>query len=375
MSALPLPTVPAPSVPLPRHLDAATAQPRLGYCCKWLSPEGDAKAERAMNATSTTIAALGRMERGAAFDKVLAIVAHNVESIGRQIEEVAARPPLERLLRLVSGVFPAYTHPVGSWMYAEPAMRELVEPGLARVGALARERGVRLSMHPGPFCVLATLSEGALANAIGDFEYHVDVMRMMGMTGGWHPYGTHLNIHAGARAPGLDGVRAGLARLSEEGRGLVTLENDETSYGLDALLPLAGEVAIVLDLHHHWCASGGEYVQPDDPRIARVEESWRGTRPVCHTSQPREGYFEEPRPASLPDHATLVAAGLKGRDLQAHSDMMWNEAINDLVGAHLSWADFEVEAKSKNLASEALARHVEARGLPAAASRPQVAAA
>jgi hypothetical protein len=40
---------------------------------------------------------------------------------------------------------------------------------------------------------------------------------------------------------------------------------------------------------------------------------------------------------------------------------MWNLGVNDLVADHLAWADFEVEAKLKNLASEALARHVEAR--------------
>jgi hypothetical protein len=40
---------------------------------------------------------------------------------------------------------------------------------------------------------------------------------------------------------------------------------------------------------------------------------------------------------------------------------MWNEAVNDLVAAHLAWSDFEVEAKLKNLASEALARHVARR--------------
>jgi hypothetical protein len=37
---------------------------------------------------------------------------------------------------------------------------------------------------------------------------------------------------------------------------------------------------------------------------------------------------------------------------------MWNSGINDLVASHLSWSDFEVEAKFKNRASEGLAQHV-----------------
>jgi UV DNA damage endonuclease len=42
---------------------------------------------------------------------------------------------------------------------------------------------------------------------------------------------------------------------------------------------------------------------------------------------------------------------------------MWNEAINDLVMRHLSWSDFEIEAKLKNIATEGLAHHVERQNL------------
>ena len=53
------------------------------------------------------------------------------------------------------------------------------------------------------------------------------------------------------------------------------------------------------------------------------------------------------------------------RSLRAHSDLMWNEAVNDLVLRHLSWSDFEIEAKLKNIATEGLVRHVEKRLAPA----------
>ena len=64
-----------------------------------------------------------------------------------------------------------------------------------------------------------------------------------------------------------------------------------------------------------------------------------------------------------PAFKALVAAGIKPRDLRAHSDLMRNTAINDLVAGHLAWSDFEVEAKLKNMASEGLARYVEAKGI------------
>jgi hypothetical protein len=97
----------------------------------------------------------------------------------------------------------------------------------------------------------------------------------------------------------------------------------------------------------------------DDPRIATIVESWRGVRPIAHVSVSRESLLHGHDPGRRPDFARLVAGGMRARDLRGHSDLMWNAAVNRLVAGHLAWADFEVEAKSKNLASEALARHVE----------------
>jgi len=48
---------------------------------------------------------------------------------------------------------------------------------------------------------------------------------------------------------------------------------------------------------------------------------------------------------------------------------MWNEAVNALVAEHLGWADFEIEAKLKNLASQALARRVERHWLQSGSKR------
>jgi len=311
-----------------------------------------------MNITIVTMAYLGRLEPTAAYDRLVAVAQHNLEAVRLQIEWVAKRPPEERLLRLASQLFPGYTHPEVKAYYRDPALRNLIETKLAEAGALARATDVRLSMHPGQFTVLSTLSESALANALDEIEYHAEVMALMGYHGGWHPFGAHVNIHGGARAPGVEGFRAGFAKASEQARNLLTVENDETSYSLDDLLPIADLLPIVLDLHHHWIASRGEYIEPDDPRIARIVASWRGVRPVSHISVSREDLLVDHEAGVRPDFAALTATGVKAKDLRAHSDMMWNEAVNDLVGRHLAWTDFEIEAKFKNLASEGIARHI-----------------
>src|SRR5215211_1662247 len=336
-------------------------QPRLGFCCKFIPEDGDAEALRRMNAVTVTMAYLARLGPAAAFDKVSATVAHNIDSLRNQIAYVARRPPLERLLRVVSSLLPGYTHPSYQDFYRDADLRNLIERGLAAAGEDARRSGVRLSMHPSQFCVLATASEYAAQNALGELEYHAEIMSLMGYGDRWHSHGAHINVHGGARAPGIAGFRVNFARLSETARNLVTVENDEVSYGLDDLLPLGDTLPIVLDIYHHWIASRGEYIQHSDPRIARVIASWRGVRPVSHISEPREELLPDHDIFALPDFAALTASGVKAKDLRAHSDLMWNEAVNDLVAEHLVWTDFEVEAKFKNIASEGLARHIEQR--------------
>lgn len=328
--------------------------PRLGYCCKYISPDGDAERERRLNIRALTMAHLARQSPAAAFDKLAEVVGHNLAAARAQVDEVAARPPLERLFRLSSDLLPGFTHPVAAPFYADADLRRAIEQGLAGIGAAARAGDVRLSMHPAQHAILAT-TDRSLDNAIADIDYHAEVMAMLGYGGGWHPHGASVNVHGGQRALGADGLRAGLARLSEAARALVTVENDEVSFGLDDLLPVADAVAIVVDIHHHWIKTEGEYLQPDDPRIAAVQRSWRGVRPLAHVSVSREALLPGHDPDRLPAYRDLVAEGLKMRDLRGHSDMMWNRAVNDLVHRHLAWADFEVEAKHKNLASAQLA--------------------
>ncbi|MEZ0169693.1 UV damage endonuclease UvsE [Microvirga sp. TS319] len=332
--------------------------PRLGFCCKFVPESRNAADARRMNTTTVTMTYLARLEPKAAYDKIASVVSHNLDAITRQIEHVAARPALERLHRLSSDLLPGYTHPSCRRFYEDPDLRDLIERKLASAGQNARVHGVRLSMHPSQFCVIASANSSAVTNGVAEFEYHADVMRHLGYGEGWHPDGAHINIHGGAKAVGAEGVREGLRRLSETARNLITIENDEVSFGLDDLLPLADVVPLVLDLHHHWIKTEGEYIEPDDPRIRVILASWRGVRPLSHVSVSREPLLAEHDIHALPDYGMLIRAGIKPRDLRGHSDLMWNLAVNDLVARHLRWTDFEVEAKLKNVASEGLARHV-----------------
>ena len=331
--------------------------PRIGFCCTFVSPEGDAEQQRALNMRQPTVASIARAESPAA--RLEEVILENLDVLDRQIAYVAGLPKLERLFRILSGFLVGWSHPAiaGAWtgdLRAEVAKR------LAVTGEAARTSDVRLSMHPAQHAILASNNQGALVNALQDIEEHAAIFAMLGYGDGWHPHGASVNIHGGAKSAGLDSLRANLWRLSPEARNLLTIENDEISFGVDDLLHVGEDVALIVDFHHHWVHSRGEWLRPEDPRIERIAASWRGVRPLAHISVSRESYLTDHDPNALPNFMLLEGAGLGASKLRGHSDRMWNRAVNEFVARHLVWTDVEVEAKAKNLASADLAAHVRA---------------
>jgi UV DNA damage repair endonuclease len=198
--------------------------------------------------------------------------------------------------------------------------------------------------------VLASETPSIVENSIREFEYHVDMARMMGYGKTFQDF--KINIHISGRK-GPQGIIDVLPRLSHEARNMITIENDEMTWGLDASLELADHVALVLDIHHHFIRTG-EYIEATDDRIKRVIDSWRGVRPVIHYSVSREDYLVDHCKNTLPNLTTLLETGHKKQHLRAHSDYYWNTAVNDWAITHNEWADMMCESKAKNLASFAL---------------------
>jgi UV DNA damage endonuclease len=109
----------------------------------------------------------------------------------------------------------------------------------------------------------------------------------------------------------------------------------------------------VLDIHHHWIATG-EYIEPDDTRFKRVVDSWRGVRPVIHYSVSREDVLVDHDPYTMPDLARLKSQGFTSTRLRAHSEYYWNHAVNTWALGFQPYADIMCESKQKNLASQQL---------------------
>ena len=343
---------------------------RVGFCCKWLGPDGVSDPE--MNQSGTTIKALAAKDGDARRARIAEIVQRNCEVLRRQLSWLAGQPRGMRLFRIGSEFVPAATYEAFGAVTADPQLRGILERGLGWVRPFADAHGIRLCTHPGQFTNLCSPRDDVVAGSLADLEHQADLATLMGYGDGWHPSGYAVNVHGNVRQdPGLRRFReAVLHRLSPAARNLVTLENDEFSCGVNDLVAsgIGEDVALVLDVHHHWIASRGEYLLPSDPRVAAFRDSWRGVRPLSHVSVSDEAVVA-PWPADvLPDYAELAGRGLKPSALRAHGGPMWNAAVVDWAASHLSWTDLEVEAKDKNLASASFLARALAGGAAATAA-------
>lgn len=309
--------------------------------------------QRPLNTKSTTVAWLNRQKREDAEQRLWDIMTHNIQSYYNLIKYVGELPDELRMVRLGSDVLPVYTEPSWCYYWKRSDVVSYCEKHLARVGELARSLDVRISMHPGQFTVLASDNDDIVNRSIEEFEYHIDIARWMGFGRQFQDFKCNVHI-SGRRGPA--GIKDALKRLSPEARNCITIENDENSWGLDASLELADDLALVLDCHHHWVKTG-EYIEPDDDRIRIIIDSWRGVRPAMHYSVSREDLLLDFDTSVRPDMDTLLESSYKKAKLRAHSDYMWNTACNDWAMRHWSWADIMVEAKMKNLASIALHKY------------------
>ncbi|WP_434699899.1 UV DNA damage repair endonuclease UvsE [Pseudomonas sp. D1-1] len=329
--------------------------PRIGFACQYRHPDRGLAAsalktiEAPYNPRTTTLRWMDGVPLQVARDKLLEVVAHNLDAQLRLIAYVAELAPTLRMLRLSSDLLPFYSHPKVSAFYQDPVIQSQLEERFAVIGNLARSADIRLSFHPGQYCVLGSDKPGVVENSIAEFEYHADMIRMMGYGRRFQDF--KCNVHIAGRLGG-EGIRSIWPRLSEVARNCITFENEEKTYGVDDCLQLADLAPVVLDIHHCWI-NENDYIAPDSPRVDRIIESWRGVRPTMHYSQPPERLQELGFDAGKKLEMDALLKVVSKRDLYGHSDQMWNRWTNSYALKFLDRFDIMLEAKDKNLAAQA----------------------
>ena len=215
---------------------------RIGFACKWIDfphqvdgigAKDDAKQ---YNTGGTTVSWLNRQTTEVAEQKLWDLMVQNIESTRKLVERVGELDDNLRMVRISSDILPVYTHADWSYFWRRLDVVEYCEQNFSHIGTIARNRNVRLSMHPGQFVVLASDNEGIVGRSIDEFEYHTDMARWMGYGKTFQDF--KINVHISGRQ-GPEGIRRAYQRLSPEARNCITIENEENSWGLNDCLTVS----------------------------------------------------------------------------------------------------------------------------------------
>ena len=202
---------------------------------------------------------------------------------------------------------------------------------LAGCGNYAKQNGMRLTSHPGPFVVLTSPHEKVVENAIVDLELHGKIFDMLGLE--QSPY-NKINIHCngvyGDKKSAMDRFCENFKRLSPSVQSRLTVENDDkaTMYSVKDLMYIHEKIGIpiVFDYHHHKFQTGE---LTEEQALSLAVSTWpEGITPIVHYSESKALHEENEK--------------LKP---QAHSDY-----INEIPDTYGIDVDIMVEAKAKELA-------------------------
>ena len=218
------------------------------------------------------------------------------------------------LYRMPSSMFPFADDDIGRELLASFA------PTLARTGARARERNIRLVMHPDQFVVLSSDSPGVVANSIKILQMHADIMDLLAQPR--TPWAL-LEIHGG-KAKRADALVDCIAALPDAIRCRLGLENDEYAYSAAEIhaICLRSGVPMVLDAHHHIVHE--KLDSYDHPSVAEMLSKARATWAV-------------------PEHQLVhISNGRSAFNDRQHADL-----IDTMPAAYAQAPWIEIEAKNK----------------------------
>lgn len=302
---------------------------RLGLCCIFVR---EPIAFRATTARALLSLPLARRPARAS-----EICLHNAKSLLRALE--AVRRLGIGAFRILSPLFPRMTHPDAGYRLDELPDGDAIAGLLSESRAFAAANGIRLSFHPDQFVVLSSPTALVVESSVRELAYQGMLAEAVGAE--------VINLHAGGVYGDKRGALARLAAavpgLPENVRSRLTLENDDSSYSPEELLPVCGRLGLplVYDVHHHRCNPDGLSVEE---ATELSSETWKasGREPWCHISSPRNGWG--------------------GGDPKPHADYI------DPADFPECWRGMEmtvdVEAKAKELAVVRLAQSLREGGGP-----------
>jgi UV DNA damage endonuclease len=279
---------------------------------------------------------------------------HSLEMLGAILDRLERDDV--RMYRMPTQLAPYATFP------GHPEFHGQVEEcaaELAAIGRRVRELGIRLSSHPGQYTVLNSENLDTRRAAAAELEVQGALFDAMDL-GPEAIVVLHVGGAAGGAQAARDRFEEGFGLLSDAARRRLVIENDDRSFGLVDVLPLARAIGrpVVFDVLHHHCFDPERLTVAEALPLAL--DTWpEGVRPKIHYSSPRTALGEKERKVGRRTERIPVVP-----QLRAHADTIDPIGFEELLRGPLGARDVDImlEAKGKDLALKALRAHLVSRG-------------
>jgi UV DNA damage endonuclease len=227
---------------------------------------------------------------------------------------------------------------------------------LAEAGRVVAELGHRVSVHPGQFTQFGSPRKEVIESSYRDLEYHSELLQLLKLPPQQDRDAVmilHMGGVFGDKAATLDRFRENYAKLSQDIKNRLVLENDDVSWSVHDLLPICEElnIPLVLDYHHHNIIFDSNELREGTQDITelydRIAATWSRknitqkmhySEPTAPAITPRQRRKHSDRVNTLPPCADTMDLMIEAKDKeQAVFELMRNfklpgyELVNDLI--------------------------------------------
>ena len=299
----------------------------LGLCCQWIEPRTKRSGEVIYeNIINEKLLQLGRFQKGLyETSRIVNTYHNNVDEHIRLIPKLLGANI--RVFRMTSNMFPL-------WEFNRELVEgdDLLRRKLKKLGDLLIENKIRVTCHPGQFCIINSNEERVIANSIRELEYHAWMFDAMGLP--QTPYYA-INIHGGKRGNFDKLVETINERLPYNVKSRLTLENDERCFSVRELVEVfkMTGVPVVFDSHHFvFNQDGMDMVEAFNASY----DTWMACnfKPLQHISNTEPEFMENGSFTEKRKHSWAIHYVPKPQLTALAYDMI----------------DVDVEAKGKNIA-------------------------
>ena len=294
---------------------------RYGYCCINMTLGGDKKETRIT--TNRSMVKKTFLERGLSYASETALLnAKDLIKVIRWNNENGIK-----MYRMSSDIFPW----ASEYEYTDLPDFEAIRIALKQAGDEAKAGGQRLTFHPSPYGVLASLRDDVVTNAIKDLRQHAEIMDLMGLDQSFfYPINIHVNTTKPTKEEAAERFCQNYALLPDTVKKRLVVEVDDkrsqyTAVDLYHMVHSKIGIPITFDYLHNKCNPSH---LDEKEALALCLSTWpEGVPAITHYSDSRK------------DHEDPLCKEV------AHSDWIHNK-----IPTYGMDFDLELEVKMKEVA-------------------------